>query len=339
MPNYKVIDITPSNAPAGDDVVCAQAASINNSTDFLVVGAVWTQLAGSPLSTPRSVYAFTYKRGASSQLLLGVKGAADGVNDQENAVVGRIGEAAQSGKAYLYDPGSGSFLDLQAQLGAPFGEARGVKNSLIVGRLWNGSMFSSFLYDFRRGNLFQIPMPSGIQRSAATAINGNGQVTGIMWLTADPYAGHQAYLYDHRNRTTVALPGVVSPYAINDAGIIVGAGPKGPVVCDPANNYNPVTIGPNAILTSTTITSDGMGVAYGINNSGVVVGTIGKGGFIWSPPDAPQNIQLLDSLRAAGYSNWKGICPVNINDNGYIVGSAGDSTNQFPRAVLLDPNP
>src|SRR5215831_232462 len=303
MPGYSV---TPILAGGGADAI-----NNNLAPNTMMVGVAYGV----------NVQGLIFKNGSVSLPAALASGYANAVNNAET-VVGCFGSGIGSGRAFSYSVASGALFDLQAQLGGVAnGEARGINNNqMVVGGTWNGSARGSFLYNLKKNKLTPISPPGAFQ-STATAINDNNQVVGMMWPTADPYAGHQAYLYDAGTGAFTVLPGEVSPYGINNTGVVVGRGAPGvnPVVCSPPG-YVAVVVGPNAPPSPQT--SNGEGVAYGINNLGDVVGEVDLGarmhGFIYSLSTGA--FQDLNALLVT--SGWHIIIGMAINDQGLIVAGA-----------------
>jgi probable HAF family extracellular repeat protein len=163
--------------------------------------------------------------------------------------------------------------------------------------------------------------------SAAYSINNSGQVAGYSDTLGDIF--YHATIWNGATPTDLGTLGLRGGYSeafgINDAGQVVGV-----------SNIDGTSYTFHAtIWNGTTPTDLGLGAAYGINDSGQVVGSSTHGATIWNgstPTD------LNDFLDASAISaGWYLERASAINDNGWIVGTAGNIITGEWHAFLLTP--
>ena len=196
-----------------------------------------------------------------------------------------------------------------------------------------------------KNQIKSLPLETGDDSGAATALNDRGQIVGISGI-CDQAVGREtakhAVLWENGHLTDLGNLGALwfnTPMAINQHGVVVGfAGDA-----DPANFNGDVThafiwtrdggmqrINPDA---------DDNSIAYGLNERNQVVGfyvfTDGSlHGFVW---DAKHGMRDLNDpgLKQAGYTDVITVA-TDINDLGVITGRAFDpATNEKPAFMAV----
>jgi len=179
----------------------------------------------------------------------------------------------------------------------------------------------------------------GGSESFALGINDVGQVVGTSQLPGS-LAPFVATLWNGTTPTNLGTLGGSSSQAndINDVGQVVGTSLIAERIVTHATLWNgttPIDLGtlPGAI---------GDSIAYGINNAGQVVGWSGWAGgpqhaTLWNGRVATDLNTFLDAATLA--AGWSLIDAMDINDSGWIAGTAYNSLTGQGRAYLLVPVP
>lgn len=175
--------------------------------------------------------------------------------------------------------------------------------------------------------------------SMAIAINNTGQIVGSGTTATDENS--HAILWNGGTMTDLGTLGGNYTFAtaINNTGQIVGSS------CSNGSGISSCTIQHAFSWSSGTMTDLGTlggshSGAKGMNDSGKIVGysSTASGAYhatLWSGGTTTDLVSLIDpSILGAGWELWSAI---DINDNGWIVGNATNSTGQT-RAFLLTPN-
>jgi probable HAF family extracellular repeat protein len=138
-------------------------------------------------------------------------------------------------------------------------------------------------WKFQSGTMTDIGTLGGPQ-AAATAINTSGQIVGSAQTSSDANDG---FIYTGGKMSDLG-PNIY-PYAINDAGVIVGQGPGGAVIDNGATVQNLNTLVPAG--SGFTLTT-----AIGINRSGQIVAE----GSNRPKPRVPAHPELTPAGRERG---------------------------------------
>ncbi len=213
-------------------------------------------------------------------------------------------------------------------------------------------------------------------QSQASAINDNGQVTGVYRADdcdGDPSDPH-AFLWQNGGTPQIFAP-LFQPTGINNAGQVVGsiahAGQNGAFIWQNSTGLQNIGILPGDTYISTTRINDkGQVVGYSSTATGLYhsflwqqdsgmqdLGSLGSGGgYMDIASDINNKEQVVGSSyhRAFLWQSGAGMVDLNtlidpssgltlswatgINDNGWIVGSGVNSSGQYS-AFLLTPTP
>ncbi len=219
---------------------------------------------------------------------------------------------------YLFDPGPGLSGGTITSVPAPGGTNRNAALSvndqgLVLACADNGSFAYNYIWD-RNANTFTI-VPSGPANHCRGKLNNAGQA-----IVNGEQGG--AYLWDIASNTLTALPGGPSgtrTYGmdLNDQGVVVGRSCQ---LDDVTCNAWRWTVG-QAQLEDLGNLGGGTALAMGINSSGFIVGWSTTGGgaqhaYVWDP-----STHTMTDLGAP--SGFTQSVANSINDNGVIVGAAG----------------
>lgn len=162
--------------------------------------------------------------------------------------------------------------------------------------------------------------------SQALGINDSGQVVGYAWNSSS--AVFHATLWNGTTATTLGslggFGGLSEAYAINNAGVVVGDS-----IID--------TVYHATVWNEATITDLGAGFAYAINNAGEIVGRKGAHAALWNGTSYTDLNSFLDASMAS--EGWELIDAKDINDMGWIVGTAYNYKLGQNRPYLLTPVP
>jgi len=185
--------------------------------------------------------------------------------------------------------------------------------NVVVGAA--GSVGSGHAFIYANGSLTMLG--DAAATSEATAVNLRGQVAGTI--------GGRAFLYDGGSvRDLGTLGGFSSAKGIDDLGRVVGMSTDANGTPYPflwTNGSMSVMPGPS-----------GSG-AIDIDDSGTVIGSAeGTHGYFLDNGTYTR----LDSLPAVIARGWRHLEPTGINNRGWIVGTATDSSGNL-RAFLLVP--
>jgi probable HAF family extracellular repeat protein len=181
-----------------------------------------------PNPVPR---AFLYSNGSMTDIqsdsLFPSGSRANGINSS-GVVVGQGLVTSSSFHAFQYS--SGQMVDL----GGGYQASASAINDAgqVVG---NGTTAGAFLYS--NGKMVSLGVPSGATSSGANAINGTGQIVGVIYFNGGP---SHAALYSSGIWTDLgAFPGAsgTSATGINTAGQIVG------IAVFPVTSYHPFKLG------------------------------------------------------------------------------------------------
>lgn len=153
--------------------------------------------------------------------------------------------------------------------------------------------------------------------SEANAINARGQVVGTI-------AG-RAFLYEGASLQDLGtLGGFASAKGIDDAGAVVG------MSTDANGTPHPFLWSDGAMTVMAGPSDSG---AIDIDNAGAVIGSAeGTHGYFLDGGTYTR----LDSIPAVAAKGWRHLEPTGINNRGWIVGTATDSSGNL-RAFLLVP--
>ena len=192
--------------------------------------------------------------------------------------------------------------------------------------------FRAVLWEPKHGTTQELPPFPGDSASAATAINGKGQVVGISGecdVAVGRFSALRAVLWDHGAVTEIPNLGGTTwhtPMDINDAGDVVGfSNPPGPG--DPAGDFISHaflwTRGSATAQDLGTLPGDAFSEAFAINARGQIVGisfggASGSRAFLYQDGVmrdlntlVPGNLDILQSAQ-------------DINDLGQITGRVRD---------------
>jgi len=205
----------------------------------------------------------------------------------------------------------------------PFlGVARGMNGrDDVVGSAQVG--FAGHAFVFREGVLHDLGTLGGTS-SEAFAVNNHGMVVGRARL-ANNSQDHAFALVDGRLRDIDAFNSrSSSAFSVNDAGVVVGA------FSDFA--FQTFAFIWDARQGMRKLIDEQGAIAVSINNRGDVVGTIGGSGAFLLSDGMLTRLETLPAVQAAGFTR---VVPRQINDRGWIVGTA--SSNTKVSKVLLVP--
>jgi probable HAF family extracellular repeat protein len=221
-------------------------------------------------------------------------------------------------------------------LGGAYSAANGINNfDEVVGEastangethaaLWNGSKITD------------LGLPNGVSSaggySSAKAINDSGKAVGL-WT--DVLSETHAVLWDGKNATELkSLGGIYrSAHSINNFDYIVGSSQTS------GGEYHAVLWEGTKVIDLGT--SGTVSAANAINNLGQVVGNVGISGeqphaTLWNGTVATDLNSFLDPLNRA--NGWVLASGSDINDKGWIIGSAENRQAGIIQSFLLIPN-
>lgn len=193
--------------------------------------------------------------------------AASGVYTVTLVVTDDLGLSASRVVDFGVGPRVGDMTDLAVGFDCTVGEAHFINDDNQVAGLWDmdRSTGGIFYWDSSRGMVDIGHLELGGPFSSVSDLNGNGQIVGFQ--EGRHYARH-GLLWDNTMTTPLELlPGetYVTPYAINDAGQVVGSfGYYHAFLWDPAHGLDDLS---DLMPTGVTISS-----AMDINSAGHIVG-------------------------------------------------------------------
>jgi probable HAF family extracellular repeat protein len=224
------------------------ALGINNA------GSIVGEYNGIPIQSFGNVLGFLYQGGAYTTLE--VRGSFDtyasGINDA-GIIVGYYFDAQFNSHGFLYQGGTFTTLDFP---GASSTWPLGINDagSIVGNYLDDTGSRHYFLYQGGTFTTLDVPGRTGFY----VGINDAGIIVGYYF---DAQFNSHGFLYQGGAFTTLNFPGV--PFAINDAGCIVGVSAGNPFLYQGgAFSTLDVPGGP-----------DGPGTPFGINNAGSIVGS------------------------------------------------------------------
>ncbi len=292
----------------------SSAMAINNSG----------QIAGSA-GTASGSSAFLWQNGHMTSLgTLG--GTACAINDS-GQIVGWSYGTGDSGHAFLWQ--SGTLTALAGLTGYPYSWACGINHSgQIAGYAGNESIIYHAVL-WQSGSPTDLGTMGGSWGASACGINDSGQIVGTASIPGGEYT--HAFLWQNDSMSDLGTFGGYNSYAvgINSSGEIAGWAE------DPCNN-------PVACLWQDGAMTD-LGTlggryyysyALSINSSGQIVGYAQTDGDTSERALLWQNGTMIDLGTLPGGGSSRAQC---INDNGWIVGSAVDSSGVESHAVLWMP--
>ncbi|WKB56013.1 hypothetical protein [Eleftheria terrae] len=204
----------------------------------------------------------------------------------------------------------------------------------VVGYSWSGAVIRPAMWDHRG---LTVLGTTGETSGVAHAINEAGQVVGYSTVAGQP--GLAATLWVGNTATHLGTLGGSGgcAFGINEAGQIVGNSILADHWTSHATLWNGTVPTDLGSLGGTNIST-----AYGINNAGQIVGTSStdRDGFhavMWQGGAIIDLNDFLDeSLKKAG---WRLEFARDVNDSGWVVGSAENRFTADTRAFLLSPVP
>jgi probable HAF family extracellular repeat protein len=251
--------------------------------------------------------AFLYQEGPGMQNI-GTTGSGESrAFDINNAgeIVGQTGN-----QAFRYSGGTMTNID-----GANLGSANGLNESgEAVGTRAIPGANRAVRWDSE--NTASEPYP--LSNLTGTAINNSNQFVGTLGTTNGYYSNNG-----------VGIPqnlGTLLPTDINDNRLITGS------IGDTAVVYN-LDLNTTTMIPKLGAISE-LARALGLNGSGAVVGESGNKGFLFTQGEG---ILSLNSLLHSSAFGWDVLSAADINNNGWIVGTA--RFNGGPQhAVMLAPS-
>jgi hypothetical protein len=241
----------------------------------------------------------------------------NGISTSGNAVIGRtLGASTNTWSAFVStEAGGGTALPTLA--GHNYVWGYGVNNGGVgVGLAATTSNRGGALpVVWENGVSRQLAMPTGQTAGRAYGINNNGLAVGSVG-GGDKESGTIFNIQTGATQVITAVSGagnhMVTAYAINDAGIVVGVGSNATFSTTVAMSYNSVT----GVLTELpSLSGDAQALAFGVNAQGWVAGDSGTTPrpVLWSPDGVAQQIALLPNT-------YQGVAN-GVNAQGWVVGS------------------
>ena len=191
--------------------------------------------------------------------------------------------------------------------------------------------FEAVLWDPPSNQAKALPPLAGDTASAATAINGRGQVAGISGICQNAVgasSAKHAVLWEDGVPSDIGNLGGVAwntPAAINERGQVVGFSDLPGDAPNKPNFHAFLWTRAGGIQDLHALAGDRLSLAYGINNQGDIVGqSIGSGGsraFLY------RNGTMLDLNALVPPGSPQLIYANDIDDRGEIVGQAFDSAS------------
>jgi uncharacterized membrane protein len=300
--------IDDANQAAGDSNIYVNNVGVTH-------GFFWDSGSLSDLSSPSSsANFFVHGMGPSGQ------------------VVGENG----TGSAFVWTKTAG-FTNL-TNLGGTTGAAFGM-NSLgdVVGTDTEGSLVYGVVWK-SGGNPITLSPVNSMFFASGQAINASRTIAGFSFGPSSDVA--TIWVYDTGTGNWVGqslgtLGGTGSDaYAVNTAGDVVGNAERagghgiGAFIWHPSDT-SLTDLDPTEAFGLNTF-------AKGINDNNEVVGSIAGGGaFVWTSTSGIRDLQtLIDPASPFSFTD-----ATDVNNNGWIVGTATDSSDHFSHAVLLEPTP
>jgi probable HAF family extracellular repeat protein len=232
-------------------------------------------------------------------------------------IVGTAQDSNGFARAFIYSGGVMSELNV----GSNGGIAVDINDhGAVIGTSGDG-----FLFLYQNGTTINLNALAGRQLWAVRGINNDGVIVGDAPLTEDPprFAGAFA-IHNGEFRWLGTLPGGVYSDAggVNNLGQIAGQGslPVGGGLVGHAVVWDGDRIFDLGTLPGTTTS-----LSTGINDHGEVIGYTDSRGFIYTGGA----MKALPELPGHAYSS-----PYDINNSGFVVGQATDSSFNERRAFL-----
>jgi uncharacterized membrane protein len=267
----------------------------------------------------------------------------DAPSSTANVFVNGIGPSGQvvgengTGFAFVWTQGSG-FTDLP-NLGGTTGIAYGM-NSLgdVVGNDTEGTFVNGVAWKSGSSAPTMLAPVNSMFFASGQAINSNRTIAGISFGPSSDMAtiwNYNSGAGTWSGQALGTLGGTGSDaYDINSAGDVVGNATRAGGHGIGAFIWHP---GDSSLTDLDPTQAFGLNTfATGINDNNEVVGSIAGGGaFVWDPINGIRNLQtLIDTNSPFSLTAAK-----DVNDNGWIIGTATDSNDGFSHAVILEPAP
>lgn len=278
--------------------------------------------------------------GVSSMLMLppSSTGQAQGINSAGH-IVGGITESGSNSQATLWNGANATNLALP-QMSSSTARAINDVGDIVGDSSFGGGLSNATLW--RNGAVIVLPGIGG----EARAINNSGQIAGVYAVTEDGPSGptvvaYQAARWDNYVLSTLGGPNSQA-YDINDAGVVVGE------MFSSEGYIRPVRWDGTVATDLGTLAGE-FAVAFGINNAGQIVGsglkasifdpalTFEQRAFLWDGPSIIDLTSLLDSDTLA--AGWVLEVAHDINEQGWVVGSAYNTLTDARRGFVLAPVP
>lgn len=302
------------------------ASAVNNNGQ--VVGTSHFPKGDISSPFPDLARAFVYSAGVRTEFA-GDNSVANDINSS-GQIVGHYTppEFEYAQIAYVYD--SGSIMSL-GTLGGPWSIATAISdNGHVVGRSdANATSGHPFLHV--DGLLADLGTFGGYG-AAANDVSSSGQVVGSTVRKAGLYDVFSGFYYQSGSPTRLFADNSTA-HAINDLGQVVGVGY--------ANGINQGFVYSGGITKYLGTLGGASSSALAINELGQIVGRSWTDlfaidhGFLYSNGTMKDLNSLVDS-SAAG---WLVTAAYDINDHGWIVGTAKNLATEKETAILLTPVP
>jgi hypothetical protein len=248
---------------------------------------------------------------------------------------GQVVGANGTGFAFVWTQGSG-FTNLP-NLGGTTGSAFGI-NSLgdAVGTDTEGSLVYGVAWKSGASAPTELTPVNSMFYASGQAIDSSRTIAGISFGPSSDMATIWNYISGTGTWTGQALGTLggtgSDAYDINTAGDAVGNATRSGGHGIGAFIWHP---GDSSLTDLDPTRAFGLNTfATGINDNNEVVGSIAGGGaFVWDSVNGIRNLQtLIDPASPFTLTDAK-----DVNDNGWIIGTATDSNNGFSYAVILEP--
>lgn len=278
--------------------------------------------------------------GVTSTLALPPASTADaqGINNT-GQIVGALTGSGSNSQATLWMGANATNLALP-QMSSSTARSINDAGDIVGDSTFGGGLSNATLW--RNGAVIVLPGVGG----QARAINNAGQIAGVYAVTEAGSTGptvvaYQAARWDNYVLSTLGGPNSQA-YDINDAGVVVGE------MFSSEGYIRPVRWDGTVATDLGTLAGE-FAAAYGINNAGQIVGsglkasifdpasTFEQRAFLWDGPAIIDLTSLLDSETLT--AGWVLESANDINDQGWIVGSAYNTLTDARRGFVLAPVP